>query len=649
MEQVALAPSRVERRLTVDHAWQQYLDGVPPAHIPKEIAASWSRAREKYCIDPNLKEPLRVLTPDALEDRRNRDEILKLALPILHEFADILSDHVVTYLDQDGWLLALLGDPRIIEQVRDIHFTPGVNWSEESAGTNGPGTALATGQPLEVFASEHFVQAWHSWSCAAAPVRDRREARPVGLVDVTSPWELQSRQALNLAKVIARAVEQRVHSVQSVRDEVVRHALRAARNAGDALVAVDALGRIVAVNDAAERRGLAPARALAPAAQQAVKGLLTASPAPDGEVHVRLPEGPGILAAVQHEGATVGAILRLARPPKSARPAHEAPSARYRFEGILGESQARRRALDLARIATRNDLPVVLSGESGTGKELFAHSIHGGSGRAAGPFVVVNCGAIPAELVEAELFGYEPGTFTGGRREGNSGRFEDACGGTIFLDEVSELPPSAQAALLRLLQEREVVRLGGSTPRKVDVRVLAATNRPLDEEIRAKRFRKDLYYRLNVLPIAVPPLRARGEDIALLAGQFLAEAQAEVHRNDLTLSEAALDALRERPWPGNVRELKNVILRAAATAPENEIGAGDLQFDPDGSWPEGEQTATKGTLREAVKESERTRLLDALEACAWNCTRAASQLDISRMTLYRMLNKFGISRSPESR
>jgi transcriptional regulator of acetoin/glycerol metabolism len=649
LDNVALAPSRVERRLTVDRAWQQYLDdAVAPTQVPSEITASWRRARETYRIDPNLTQPRRILTADAIEDKRRHDEVLQLAMPILHEFADILADHVVAYFDAEGWLMALLGEPRIVEQVRDIHFRPGVNWSEDSAGTNGPGTALATGQPVEVFASEHFVQAWHSWSCAATPVRDGRQGKPIGLVDVTSPWQLQSGQALNLSKVIARAVEERVHSARSLRDEVVRHALRAARRAGDGLVAVDAMGRVIAVNDLADRRGFAPARALTPPVQKALTEFLASATPSDGETRFNLPDGGAIVASsVEHDGAPVGAILRLTPPTKGARAPHDAPTSRYTFARILGESDALKRVLDLARVATRNELPVVLSGESGTGKELFAHSIHAGSARASGPFVVVNCGAIPAELVEAELFGYEPGAFTGGRREGNTGRFEDACGGTIFLDEVSELPLPAQTALLRLLQEKEVVRLGGSTPRRVDVRVLAATNRPLDEEIRAKRFRRDLYYRLNVLPVAVPPLRARGDDIVLLARQFLGEAEAEVHRHDLRFSAEALEALKARAWPGNVRELKNVVLRAAATAPENEIAARDLQFDPEdvGDRWLGDAAAASGTLREAVTQSERARILDALEACAWNCTHAAAQLDISRMTLYRMLAKYGISRA----
>src|SRR5512144_1143942 len=257
-------------------------------------------------------------------------------------------------------------------------------------------------------------------------------------------------------------------------------------------------------------------------------------------------------------------ILRAVTDESARAAARPHRSARYDFSWILGRSPALLRAVELARTAARNTLPVVLYGESGTGKELFAQAIHSASERRGGRFVAVNCGSIPAQLVEAELFGYESGTFTGARREGNAGKFEDADGGTLFLDEVSELPLQAQTALLRVLQEKEVVRLGGSTPRRVDVRVIAASNKPLEEEIRSKRFRRDLFYRLNVFFIAVPPLRERGvEDLALLARVFLEEAAREVQRPGLTLAPAALAALHGHPWPGNVRELKNVLLRAA--------------------------------------------------------------------------------------
>jgi len=248
--------------------------------------------------------------------------------------------------------------------------------------------------------------------------------------------------------------------------------------------------------------------------------------------------------------------------------------------------------------------------------------------------------------VEAELFGYEAGSFTGARREGKPGRFEDAHSGTLFLDEVSELSAQAQTALLRVLQENEVVRLGGSSPRRVDVRVVAATNRPLEGEVQARRFRRDLYYRLHVFSIAIPPLRERGDDVSLLAQAFLAEAQAELKRRGMTLAPAAMAVLRGCDWPGNVRELRNVIVRAVATAKGPCITAEDLGLE---RCSPGEAREASGGLRESVLASERGALAAALDQCAWNLSRAAQQLGVSRMTLYRRMRKCGISRADSRR
>jgi transcriptional regulator with PAS, ATPase and Fis domain len=451
-----------------------------------------------------------------------------------------------------------------------------------------------------------------------------------------------------------------------VREQVVKYAFRAAHCSGDALVAIDSRGRVIAVNDAATRRRILHAGLLPLPMREAFADSLCAEPAKRGEdVHVNTREGLSFITSpVEYEGHRVGTILRVPAPaptvgPRSPSRARTQPSARYDLGRILGRSEALLKAVALARTAARNDLPVILFGESGTGKELFAHAIHDDSARRTGPFVAVNCGSIPAQLVEAELFGYEGGTFTGGRREGNPGRFEDADGGTLFLDEVSELPPQAQAALLRVLQEKEVVRLGGSTPRSLDVRIVAATNKPLEEEIREKRFRRDLHYRLNVLSVAVPPLRQRGDDVELLAQVFLAEAEVEVGRRGLSLAEDAVAALRGHSWPGNVRELRNVILRGAAVAPDATITAADLLLDPGDASPAvarapiGETSSGSAAapavpkLRDSVRVSEREALLAALETCEWNYARAAQQLGVSRMTLYRRLEKCGISRSPD--
>jgi transcriptional regulator with PAS, ATPase and Fis domain len=399
-------------------------------------------------------------------------------------------------------------------------------------------------------------------------------------------------------------------------------------------------------------------------------------PAADAELLVEWPGGLGKVrlapVPVRYEGHAVGAVVRVLGPAASAarsRPAtRAAPSgaagnvARYDFGQILGESRAVLAATTLARAAARNDLPVVLTGESGTGKELFAQSIHGASARADGPFVAVNCGCIPAALLEAELFGYEAGTFTGGRKEGNAGKFEEAHGGTLFLDEVSELSPQAQTALLRVLQEREVVRLGGSTPRRVDLRVVAATNKPLGEEIRSGRFRQDLFFRLNVLAIAVPPLRDRPTDVRLLARSFLREAEAQLGRSDLALSPAALALLEAYPWPGNVRELRNAILRSAATAADDVIDETSLPEEvrevrgagaalsrapeprPLHAAPRAPAASAPTAGASGEQDGDRDALLQALEASSWNVAKTAQSLRVSRMTLYRWIRKHGIAR-----
>ncbi len=643
--------TRLERRRVIDRAWELYVqDGVQPTELSDEIQRSWKRSREEYQIDPCITRPRRVLLPDELAARRERDVVLRIASSILEDFASRLdlSGHVLAYLDGEGWMLSIDGDRRVIERVSEIDFRPGANWAEDSAATNGPGTALAEGKPIEVFASEHFVTKWQPWSCAAAPIFAPGQERPVGLVDITGPWEVQRRQAILVARAIARAVEERLRAAKGVRDEVVRHALLTARNTGDALVGVDAFGHVIGANEAATRRRIVSAGSLPPVVNKALADVLrNASRPPEGDVLINAPDGSILIAsAVRYEGASVGAILRAAPARTCAHPARTQPSARYEFSRILGRSQPIQRAVELARTAARNTLPVVIYGESGTGKELFAQAIHSSSDRHGGRFVPVNCGSIPAQLVEAELFGYEAGTFTGARREGNPGRFEDAHGGTLFLDEVSELPLQAQTALLRVLQEKEVVRLGGSSPRSVDVRVITATNKPLDDEIRAKRFRRDLYYRLNVFNISVPLLRERGDDIALLAEVFVKEAETEVRRSGLTLAPETMAALRAHSWPGNVRELKNVLLRAAAIAPRPCIAVEDLVLDPCTlvACAPGRAAAPAGPPRDMAPASERDALVNELEACAWNVARAADRLGVSRMTLYRRLHRCGISR-----
>ncbi len=453
------------------------------------------------------------------------------------------------------------------------------------------------------------------------------------------------------------ALPEPLDAATAVRDQVVAHAVAAA-DAEELVFAGDAACRVIAATDAARcRLGLDGAELPGPA-REALAAVVAASPGTGG------PPAPG--GALELDGSpcagrvrlraspirwgerVLGATIRIveARRRHGGRAPQRAAAARYGFAQILGSSRAIRAAIALAQTTARNDLPVVLSGESGTGKELFAHAIHAASARRAGAFVCVNCGCIPASLLEAELFGYEPGTFTGGRSEGNAGKFEKANGGTIFLDEVDELSSQGQAALLRVLEEREVVRLGGSTPRPVDVRVVTASNRSLAAEIRAGRFRPDLYFRLNVLAISVPPLRERREDVKLLAEAFLRDGEAGP-RAPRALSLAAVAALEAYDWPGNVRELRNAILRSAATAPGDVIGPEDLPAEVRSARPGAPPPAGPplGAGAEAPPTGEREALLQALvSTSSWNVAHAASALNVSRTTVYRWLRKHHIDR-----
>jgi two-component system response regulator HydG len=306
---------------------------------------------------------------------------------------------------------------------------------------------------------------------------------------------------------------------------------------------------------------------------------------------------------------------------------------------ILGASRAMERVREaVARVAAAPRTTVLILGESGVGKELVAREIHARSARADGPFVALNCAAIAPELLEAELFGYEGGAFTGAVARGRDGLYAAAEGGTLFLDEVGELAPALQAKFLRVLQEKTYRRVGATADTVADVRILAATNRDLEAEIAAGHFREDLYYRLNVLSISVPPLRERRDDVALLAEHMRARFAAELGLDSPGFEAEALEQLRAHAWPGNVRELKNTVERALLHAREGYITANDLGLVAgDGALSAG---ALEGLTLEAA---ERVLIERALERCGGNRSQAARELGVNRVTLYKKLRAWGIS------
>jgi DNA-binding NtrC family response regulator len=325
-------------------------------------------------------------------------------------------------------------------------------------------------------------------------------------------------------------------------------------------------------------------------------------------------------------------------------------SRRYGFPRIIGESDAIKRAVSETQRVATTEATVLLLGESGTGKELFARAVHHLSPRRDQPFVAINCAAIPETLIESELFGHERGSFTGAT-ERRPGKFELASGGTVFLDEIGELPLAVQGKLLRVIEEKTVDRIGGRVTVPVDVRIVAATNRDLKRAAEAGEFRLDLYFRLAVFPVEIPPLRERGDDVALLARHFAAQFGKELRGREATLSDEAVALLRTRPWQGNVRELENAIERACILADSLALGAADLALGAPPQTRAAEEAGDSfaavdlsGTLSEAaeraVRAVERRKIAGALRDAEGNKTRAAEALGVSYKTLLTKIKDY---------
>jgi len=310
-----------------------------------------------------------------------------------------------------------------------------------------------------------------------------------------------------------------------------------------------------------------------------------------------------------------------------------------RFENLIGVSDEMQKIFSMIMDISGTDVPVLITGETGTGKELVAKAIHAKSPRKHGPFIPINCGAFPEHLLETELFGHEKGAFTGAHRA-KKGRIEMSHGGTLFLDEVGEIPLKMQVDLLRVLETKTFHRVGGTEEIKVDFRVLAATNRNLLEEINKGNFRQDLYYRLNVISLHIPPLRERPEDIPVLAEHFMRRYSRETNKNIDTITPEAMEILRNYPWPGNVRELQNAIERAVVISKKRCLDVEEFSFL---------QVSEKGVgTAKSLEEIEKAHIEAMLRAHNWNISRTAKALKINRVTLHKKIKKYGLKRSGRS-
>ncbi|MBC7250027.1 MAG: sigma 54-interacting transcriptional regulator [Anaerolineae bacterium] len=640
-------------------AWQQFtrqgtcgLDSLDPA-----VLRSWQRCWQTG-LDPYISPMvLECEDSEALERRRHAHfDLIAVARPFMEDIYQFVGERdIVVYLtDRDLCILDAVGDPSLRELLQGRGFECGLMLAEELCGTNAAALALNEGMPVQVVGPEHYCVAFHSLTGTAAPIH-----APTGeMMGVLSIVTLESKghpHTLGVVMAAAKAIENQLQADLSL-SEACHHLAElnfALQAMSRGVVFLDTYGRVTHINARAGKiLGISHRMAMGRVLDSLVKlpaeverALARQASLPEKEVVFRTlkdnkPRPCLVSVDVLRESSQVmGFILTLGHTAEMRRLVHRmvGAQAHFTFDDILCRDAEMQRVLSYARIAAQGDSNVLLLGESGTGKEMFAQAIHNGGRRAKGPFIAINCAAIPRELMASELFGYE-GAFAGAGEEGRPGKFELAEGGTIFFDNVDSMPLDMQASLLRVIDTREVVRLGGTRVIPLDVRIIAASsNLDLAGEVERGHFRADLFYRLHVLTLTIPPLRERGNDILLLVAHFTEKFARQLGKT-VTMSPGAMAVLQSYHWPGNVRELENVLERAMHMVDGDVLKVEHL--------PRELRQATLAGSDEDIltlQEAERQAIIRAGRALRGNVTRMAEALGIGRTTLWRKMRAFNLS------
>lgn len=546
------------------------------------------------------------------------------------------SRSMVILADQHGVLMHTLGDMDFLGKAERVALKCGASWHESQRGTNAIGTALAEAGPLEIHGAEHFLDRNGFLTCAAAPIHSA-QGELLGILDISGDHRSRHPHTLGLVTTAARMIENSLLLASSHSPIVLQMhpRVQGIGSVAQGLLALSEDGWLMGANRTAMAwLGLCATDIGARAIHQLLDVRMDTLLA-----HLHQSSSDTPMALRSHGGQLFHALAKF-KPSLTLRtakaPATPAPNALDQLD--TGDLRWRA-AADKALKVVDKGIPVLLLGESGVGKELFAQALHASSRRRQQPFVAINCAAIPEQLIESELFGYQPGAFTGARKQGAPGRLREAQGGTLFLDEIGDMPLALQTRLLRVLQERQVVPLGGGEPVAVDFALVCATHQPLRDAVEQGRFRSDLFYRINGLSLKLPALRER-TDFAQLAQRLLKDiGQGQA----LHIEPALLQSLQRHPWPGNLRQLNNVLRTAAALLDPHEscLAWHHLPEDfLDELQPAPATGACGQDIHAAVQNLQalsQQAIALALDQTRGNVSAAARQLGISRQTLYRKL------------
>ncbi len=597
----------------------------------------------------------RILNETELQKRlaKKRNMILTAA-PYMEQLINFVKGHNFFALltDEEGCILNAIGDEEILSEAFVLKMIPGAFMNEESVGTNAMALVIKTGEPVQLSGKDHFIKAYHRWTCSGAPIKDSR-GNLIGVLNLTGYTEHVHPHTLGMVIAASNAIEEmiKVKEFNRLQDINNRHIRTIFNSIPVAIITSDINGKIKIHNKKAaeifgSKDNQLKAKDMGEVIEEwdRIKEDICQGRNISREINIMVFRtrfscrliANSIYNPIDDSVEIVYVFEEVAKARKEKKKSEY--QAYYTFDRIIGKDENFLKTVEYAKKISDSKSTILIMGESGTGKEVFAQAIHNYSKRSDGPFLALNCGAIPNQLIESELFGYEDGAYTGAKKGGNVGKFELAAGGTIMLDEIGEMPLDMQTKLLRVLQEGIITRIGSSKPIPVDVRVIASTNKDLKKEVKLGRFRKDLFYRLNVLPLFLPQLCQRKGDIPLLVDYFMRSIAKSLGKNEIEIPEDFMNIMMNYNWPGNVRELENLV--------ELIIYTETIPYDYFDHGKYNDEVLHDGSdlgLDMNLSSMERVHLMKVLKKYNGNITRSAEALGIRRNTLYSKIKKYKIN------
>ena len=652
-------------------SWEQFIltGNLDSFRGRTEISQSWTRCYRAR-VDPYSKGCTHILNNKKVEELKKRhSELLDIARPFMDKLYEFTAgSRLIVFLsDETGVILENIGDYEVRDSASKVNLVTGTNWQEEEVGTNGIGTALKLKVPIQISGKEHYCANLHHWTCSAAPIISD-DGTIIGVLQVSGPSDEVHLHTLGMVVAAVEAIRDQIRIKRKNRElnRLNRSLNKIFHTMSDGALITNKEGIVCQINKSGKKilgddiEGLS------------IKKILNSNPGmwqdlnrgtgySDAEVMLETQKGLFHCLATgtplkDETGKTDGAVIFLNQINNVKKLVNRFTGAQasFNFSDIIGSSHEMQKAIKTAKGAAPSSSNILISGESGTGKELFAQSIHNHSPRRNGPFIAMNCAAFPRELIASELFGYTDGAFTGARKGGRPGKFEMADGGTLFLDEIGDMPLDQQAMLLRVLQEKKINRIGGDHVIPVSARIVCATNRNLMEEVQNGNFRADLYYRLNVIQVRIPPLRDRSNDLRELFNHLLDKICKRQDRCIGFVSEKLMQHLQRHDWPGNVRELENVVEKMLSSDLEAiNLGIEHLperiaakQKGPavcsSPFYPNPDRDNKKKEMSDLIIEKELIILL--LTTHRGNVSKVAREMNLSRNTVYRKMNFYNITK-----